>query len=106
MKVIALIISLTAVALVSGCAVKTTGVKKVGPDTYTVSSDHVNATPAKASVLDQAGSYCANQGKELLVTKILKRQKVKYFYDATFMCLDKGDPRLVSPEYETTVEPR
>lgn len=106
MKIIALIISLTAVAIVSGCAVKTSGVKKVGPDTYTVSADHLNASTAKASVLEQAGVYCANQGQEVLVTKTLKRQKVKYFYDVTFLCLDKGDPRLVSPEYETTVEPR
>lgn len=106
MKLIALIVSLSAVALVTGCAVKTSGVKKVGPDTYTVSADHMNASTAKASVLDQAGAYCANQGKELLVTKTLKRQKVKYFYDVTFLCLNQGDPRLVSPEYETTVEPR
>lgn len=106
MKVIVLIISLSAVIFVSGCAVKTSGVKKAGPDTYIVSADHVNSSTAKASVLDQAGSYCANQGKELLVTKTLKRQQVKYFYDVTFLCLDKGDSRLVSPEYEITVEPR
>jgi putative hemolysin len=106
MKIIALIITLSAVALVSGCAVKTSGVKKIGPDTYTVSADHLNASKAKASVLEQAGVYCANQGQEVLVTKTLKRQQMKYFYDVTFLCLDKGDPRLVSPEYETTVEPR
>ncbi|HAO25606.1 MULTISPECIES: hypothetical protein [unclassified Methylophaga] len=106
MKIIALILGLSSVALVSGCAVKTSGVKKVGPDTYTVSADHLNASTAKASVLDQAGAYCANLGQEVLVTKTLKRQKVKYFYDVTFLCLEKGDPRLVSPEYETTVEPR
>lgn len=106
MKILALVVSLSAALVITGCAVKTSGVKKVGPDTYTVSADHLNASTAKASVLEQAGTYCTNQGKEVLVTKTLKRQKVKYFYDVTFLCLDKGDPRLVSPEYETTVEPR
>lgn len=106
MKILALVVSLSAALVLTGCAVKTSGVKKVGPDTYTVSADHLNASTAKASVLEQAGEYCANQGKELLVTKTLKRQQVKYFYDVTFLCLDEGDPRLISPEYETTVEPR
>ena len=106
MKLLTLMVSLSAAVVISGCAVKTSGVKKVGPDTYTVSADHMNASTAKASVLDQADAYCADQGKEILVTKTLKRQKVKYFYDVTFLCLEKGDPRLVSPEYETTVEPR
>ncbi|MCB2427702.1 hypothetical protein [Methylophaga pinxianii] len=106
MKLLTFVAAISAALVISGCAVKTSGVKKVGPDTYTVSADHLNASTAKASVLDQAAAYCADQGKELLVTKTLKRQKVKYFYDTTFLCLSKGDPRLVSPEYETTVEPR
>ena len=93
MKILALVVSLSAALVLTGCAVKT-------------SADHLNASTAKASVLEQAGEYCVSQGKELLVTKTLKRQKVKYFYDVTFLCLDEGDPRLVSPEYETTVEPR
>src|SRR5690554_2757292 len=106
MKMMALIISLAGMVLFTACAVKTSGVKKIGPDTYTVSADHVNASTAKASMLDQAGAYCASQGKEVLVTKTLKRQQMKHFYDVTFLCLNQGDPRLVSPEYETTIESR
>ncbi|PTB84428.1 hypothetical protein C9940_06395, partial [Pseudidiomarina aestuarii] len=69
MKILALVVSLSAALVLTGCAVKTSGVKKVGPDTYTVSADHLNASTAKASVLEQAGEYCVSQGKELLVTK-------------------------------------
>lgn len=69
MKILALVVSLSAALVLTGCAVKTSGVKKVGPDTYTVSADHLNASTAKASVLEQAGSIVLIREKSYLSLK-------------------------------------
>lgn len=88
-----------AAALVA-CA-QSSGVMKLGPDTYTVS---VHAAPARGGepgarglALTEANAHCQSLGREILVTN-LKSGPSSHFpggtVDVTFQCLDKGDPDL------------
>lgn len=102
MKASSVITTLLTVSLVAACGVKTSGVRSLSPDTYTISADDLDDTVAKGTVLGLAEHHCNEQGKELLVTKIFKQHKsLRYYYDVTFQCLNSGDPRLENPEYET-----
>ncbi len=85
-----------------GCGLKTSGVNNIGGDTYSVSSDGLNDSEAKGLALGQAQAHCADLGQKVLVTKLRKRHKVRYFYDVTFKCLPAGDPQLKNPEYESS----
>ncbi|MDX1573652.1 MAG: hypothetical protein R3341_06460 [Methylophaga sp.] len=85
-----------------GCGLKTSGVNNLGGDTYSVSSDGLNDSEAKGLALGQAEAHCADMGQKVLVTKLRKRHKVRYFYDVTFKCLPSGDPQLQNPEYESS----
>jgi hypothetical protein len=93
-----------AFTFITACGVKTSGVRSLGSNTFTVSADHINASTAKGTALGLAESHCTERQQEILVTKVLKRHKVRYFYDITFQCLNAGDPRLENPEYETIYE--
>jgi len=101
MKTIAIVSTLLAVSFVTACGVKTSGVRNLSPDTYTISADDLDETVAKGTALGLAEHHCSKQGKEMLVTKIFKQHRVRYIYDITFQCLNAGDPRLENPEYET-----
>ncbi|EMR13951.1 hypothetical protein MPL1_02283 [Methylophaga lonarensis MPL] len=90
--------------LLTGCALNTSGVRTVGPDTYNVMTDDMNASTAKGAALEQAERHCAEMGKQVLVSKISMRKRMRYTYDVTFLCLNEGDPKLVRPEYETIIE--
>lgn len=85
-----------------GCGLKTSGVNNIGGDTYSVSSDGLNDSEAKGLALSQAETQCANLGQKVLLTKLRKRHKVRYFYDVTFKCLSAGDPELQNPQYESS----
>ena len=92
---------------VCACAMST-GVMKMGPDTYTVS---VAAAPARGGAvgakqvaLTEAGQYCAAMGKEILVTNTSSQRTTNLGagnFDLTFRCLAKGDPDLQRPDYAT-----
>lgn len=88
--------------LLAGCGLKTSGVNTLGGNTFTVSSDGLNDSQTKGQALSQAQAHCADLGQKVLVTKLRKRHKVRYFYDVTFKCLPENDPQLQNPEYETT----
>lgn len=94
----ALVLTLTAL---TACGVKTSGVRSLSPDTYTISADDLDETVAKGTALGLAENHCNEQGREMLVTRIFKQHRVRYTYDVTFQCLEAGDPRLDNPEYET-----
>lgn len=94
-------------ALVS-CA-QSSGVLKMGPDTYSVS---VYAAPvrggitgAKRIAFKEANEYCTALGKEILIsnTALGDSASIGHFYggttDITFLCLDKGDTQLKRPNY-------
>lgn len=91
--------------LVTACA-QSSGVLKMGPDTYTVS---VHAAPARggesgarALALTDANERCTREGKEILVTNISSGRSTHLpggTVDVTFRCLAKGDPDLQRPVY-------
>ena len=74
----------------------------MGPDTYSVSADDLNASTAKQAALSQAQNHCKGHGKEILVTNTRASQgSARTVYDVTFRCLVAGDPELTRPTYST-----
>jgi hypothetical protein len=91
--------------LLTACA-QSSGVHKMGPDTYTVS---VHAAPARGGepgarnlAISEANAHCAREQKEILVQNISSGRS-KHLPGATveltFQCLAKGDPDLQRPSY-------
>ncbi len=98
-------IACVACVLVAGCA-HSSGVLKLGPDTYTVSAAASAArggwASAQKTALTTANDHCAQMGKEILVTNVDAARTNVYGGGSsavTFRCLDKGDPELQRPEY-------
>lgn len=97
---------LLCVGILTGCA-QSSGVLKMGPDTYSVS---VHAAPARGGesgarqlALSDANQYCAKDGKEILVTNISSGASSHLpggTVDITFQCLAKGDRDLRRPTYQ------
>ncbi len=97
---------LLAIALCA-CA-QSSGVLKMGPDTYSVS---VHAAPARGGqvgarniALTDAGNYCTGMGKEILVTNTSSGASSHFpggTVEITFRCLSKGDPDLQRPDYRS-----
>lgn len=93
--------------VLSGCA-QSSGIMKMGPDTYSLS---VHAAPARGGVsgakgiaLSDANEFCESVGKEILV-KNIESGASQHFpggtVDVTFQCLSFGDSGLVRPEYKS-----
>lgn len=102
MKLIAVTATVMAIMTLTACGVKTSGVRPLGANTFTIAVDDRKETTAKGTALGLAEHHCKELGKEVLVTKIFKRhQNLRYYYDINFQCLEAGDPRLENPEYET-----
>ena len=101
------IMFLTITLFVAGCATSS-GISKLGPDTYRMSSYYSvvrgGTAAAQADVLNSAGSYCENMGKEVLVKntqKLFSYNANAYTgFEAIFQCLDKNDTTLQRPTYE------
>ncbi len=103
-------------AFVTACA-QSSGILKMGPDTYSVS---VHAAPARGGesgarkiALTEANQGCSNQGKEILVTNITSGPSTHFpggTVEVTFQCLAKGDTGLQRPSYrsapDTVIEDR
>lgn len=96
---------LIAPALLAACA-QSSGVHKMGPDTYSVS---VQAAPARGGsagarnvAFTEANEKCNQEGKEILV-KNVSSSRINNIgagsFEMTFQCLAKGDPDLQRPEY-------
>jgi hypothetical protein len=107
---------LSACLLLAACA-QSSGVLKMGPDTYTVSATAAPArggsSEARKLALADANQYCAKLSQEILVTNIGTATTNVYgagSADVTFRCLAKGDPELQRPEYQkspdTVIEDR
>jgi hypothetical protein len=85
-----------ACVLFAGCA-QSSGVLKVGPDTYTVSAAAAPArggsSEARKIALTEANQHCAEMGKEILVTNVGTATINAYgagTAEVTFRCLDKA----------------
>lgn len=98
-----------AVIILAGCT-QSSGVLKLGPDTFTTSASAASTrggpSEARKIVLTEANEYCAQLGKEILVTNI-GTAITNYQYghgtaEITFRCLAKGDPALQRPEFRQT----
>jgi hypothetical protein len=101
---LALVVGVAALSMGCGLRTYSSGVMQLGPDTFTVSADDLNASTAKQAALTQAQQRCANLNKEILVTNTRAvRDPNRNIYDVTFRCLAKGDPELTRPTY--TKEP-
>jgi hypothetical protein len=86
------------VASIAGCA--HSGVVKTGPDTYMVANSEWGITSGgyqKAKAIAQAGKYCEELGREILVIDS-KQNDVAFgktpAAEVDFKCLLKGDPTL------------
>ena len=99
------LISVGAVFILSACA-QSSGVLKLGPDTYTVS---VHAAPARGGesgarnlALTEANTHCQSQNREILVTSLHSGPSTHFpggTVEVTFRCLEKNDPELQRPIY-------
>lgn len=98
-------VALTLLVTLVGCAPTSSGVLKMGPDTYSVSTSALYAAGgpagAKAAAYREAGAYCSGMGKEMLV---LNEQQSGIATgpggsDIVFRCLAAGDPELKRPVY-------
>lgn len=100
----------------TACA-QSSGVLKMGPDTYSVS---VHAAPARGGesgarklAITEANAKCAEEAKEILVTNISSGRSSHFpggTVEITFQCLAKNDPDLQRPTYRSaptaTIEDR
>ena len=91
--------------LLTGCS--SSGVQKLGPDTYTISTQVVfgpnKATSARANALAAANEFCVNQGKELMVDTYNTTghaMSVTGDSEVRFRCLNQGDAELRRPRFE------
>lgn len=101
--------------LLTACA-QTSGVMKMGPDTYSISVDASFArggeSGARNIALTAANEKCSAEGKEIFVTNISSGGSRHPGGNAeiTFQCLAKGDPDLRRPSYRdvptTVIEDR
>ena len=89
-------------ALLATCA-QSSGVLKMGPDTFSVSAAAAPArggsSEARKIALTEANQYCAQIGKEIIVTNVGTATTNIYgagSAEVTFRCLDKGDLELLS----------
>lgn len=99
------IVTCAGMIAVTACATpSSSGVLKMGPDTYTVSATAAamagGKDEAKKMVLTAAEQHCKQMNRELLVTNIsVKKTSLEGSAEVTFRCLLADDPELVRPEY-------
>jgi hypothetical protein len=91
-------------ATLSACTTST-GVTKLGPDTYMLSTQAAPAAGgaggARANAIREANAYCASMGREVIVTNHGTGRGFASLgaADVTFRCLASGDPDLHRPTY-------
>lgn len=101
-----------ACSILAACTTQSSGVLKMGPDTYSASAA---ATPiaggyseARKIALTEANQYCLQMGREILVKNIGAATYTSA--QVTFRCLSKDDPELQRTEYrpapDTIIEDR
>lgn len=104
------LLSLAALA-VAGCA-SSSGVLKLGPDTYSVSAvappGEGGRTGAQRIALTEANQHCAQQSREILVTNMAGSSDPmgRGGFQVTFRCLSKGDPELMRPDFQRPADVR
>jgi hypothetical protein len=110
------IILIALLVILNGCA-RSSGVLKLGPDTYTVQAHASLARGGEAGArniaLTEANEYCTSQGKEIFVTNT--RSGASTYgpggdVEVMFRCLAMNDPELKRPNLQpvpnTVIEDR
>ncbi|MBL6458829.1 hypothetical protein JMJ55_26205 [Belnapia sp. T6] len=86
-------------------SVTTSGVNRIGPDSYQISVRASRASGgiigAEGIALEEADSYCRRLEREILV---VTSGEVRGAYQASFRCLPPGHPGLQSPILDTVPE--
>jgi hypothetical protein len=101
------LLAASAAAILAGCA-SSSGVMKVGPDTFTISASAVHAAGgsvgARASAYREADAHCRGMGREVLVTNDRTTRDAwnQGVSEVVFRCLAAGDPELRRPDYRPT----
>ena len=110
------VVVIGALFLLSACT-QSSGILKLGPDTYTVS---VHAAPARGGesgarklALGEANAHCESQSREIIVTNLSSGPSSHFpggTVEVTFRCLERGDPELQRPIFrrapDITIEDR
>lgn len=106
---------LALVVIVGGCA-QTSGVTKLGPDTYTITTYRSlfrGGTPeAKRDAFSSANEYCEKQNQEVLVNniEITPTDRGTDHVSIIFKCLNRSDRDYKRPSYDrqpnTVIEDR
>lgn len=90
--------------MISACA--STRIMPIGPDTYMVHKTGgfgSNAGSAQMDALEDAGKYCVDNGKQLVVVSTQSQGVHGFQYpnaDIQFRCLSTNDPDLKRPTLE------
>jgi hypothetical protein len=102
--------------VISACS-SSSGILKLGPDTYTINTQVVfgpnKASESRAAALKEAEQFCTTQGRELLVDGYTTTGHAMAFTgdsEVRFKCLQNADTDLKRPSYQsapnTTIEIR
>jgi len=85
------------VALLSGCA-ESTGIRPVGPDTYTVTEHFAAGRPGSLTVeytvVSEASTFCIQQGRVFLPLDTHGNPPDQTGYSVIFRCVPQDDPAL------------
>lgn len=98
-----LIVCATTIAVAARAT--STGVQKLGPDTYTIgaraSGSRGGSITARRVALEDATVFCTNKGQEILV-KNWQTGSMPGSAEIIFRCLNSGDSELQQrPEYKS-----
>lgn len=98
------LLSIAVAVLMSACA-NSSGVLKMGPDTYMVTTYHSKARGgtggATQAAFEEANKQCSSMAKEMLVMNTDAVVTDGTAFKLTFQCLDKNDPAMKRrPTYE------
>lgn len=95
------VIFLSALILVGcGSAPKSSGIMKLGPDTYRVAAQptFANVMENQKAAFKEAGEHCASLGREMMSIGTYTKEYAPF--EVTYRCLKADDPQLKRPTLE------
>ncbi len=101
-----IIVVLAMLFVLQACVTKaTSGVLKMGPDTYTISAHFSKIMGGRLGsrkfVFDEGNKFCAGIKKEIMISG---EDLVRGTTRLTFLCLAQNDPRLKNPNVRTEAD--
>lgn len=90
------------VLLLAGCGAvpRSSGVMKLGPDTYRISAraSLANQMESQRMAFKEAGEHCAGLGREMMSVSTYTKELEPF--ELTYRCLKADDPQLKRPTLE------